>query len=155
MNDQVMQINDTLKRSDLSELGLSPGADFATFLGMGQQDKGVADAVKRGEYRLVFLTEQLLFGRDAEEWTHALKKLDAEGKLLMIAVDEAHCVVMYPQSGSFRTHYAELGKLRDALPSIPMMALSAVPTKDMWAAIEKSLGMRADNIVRTIGSVFR
>ena len=155
MNDQVTQINDKLKRcgSDLSELGLSPGADFATFLGMGQEDKGVADAVKRGEYRLVFVTEQLLFGRDEEMWKHSLKSLYQQGKLMMIAVDEAHCVVQYPDSGTFRMHYRDIGKLRTALPSVPMMALSAVPTKDMWVRIEKSLGMR--DPVRTIGSVFR
>ena len=119
---------------------------------MAQEDKTVTEAVKRGKYRLVFLTEQLLFGDNT--LIPALKCLNAEGKLLLIAVDEAHCVVQYPESGSFRKHYRELGTLRDALPSVPMMALSAVPTADMWARIEKSLKMDTD-AVRTIGSVYR
>lgn len=156
MSDQVMQINATLRRhtkpSDLAELGLSPGADFAVFLGRGQEDKAVADAVKRGEHRLVFLTEQLLAD---VTWMHALQSLDAQRKLLMIAVDEAHCVVQYPESGSFRMHYGDLGKLRTMLPFVPIMALSAVPTREMWARIEQSLGMRADTVVRTIGSIYR
>ena len=156
MCDQVMQINGSLTRhtSDLGDLGVSPGGDFAAFLGMGQEDKAVAEAAKDGKYRLVFLTEQLLFGDPQQTWIGNLKRLHAEGRLLLIAIDEAHCVVQYPESGSFRTHYRELGKLRTALPAVPMMALSAVPTSAMWARIENSLGVRTD-AVRTIGSVYR
>ena len=43
-------------------------------------------------------------------------------------------VIEWPES-DFRGDYARLGELREALPGLPMLALSATPTPSMWQSI--------------------
>ena len=119
MVDQVTQINTRLHKlvgDDLSALGL----------GSAQTDPHVARAAMAGEYRLLYITERLLFSSSSSSssspvktwdergsqhsmregnplefrekpWVHALQALHRAGRLLLLAVDEAH-VVLYPRS---------------------------------------------------------
>ena len=129
MVDQVTQINTRLHKlvgDDLSALGLGHGREFAALLGSAQTDPHVARAAMAGEYRLLYITERLLFSSSSSSssspvktwdergsqhsmregnplefrekpWVHALQALHRAGRLLLLAVDEAH-VVLYPRS---------------------------------------------------------
>jgi superfamily II DNA helicase RecQ len=101
--------------------------------------------------RLVYVTEKLIF----EGWFGPpLRKLYDEGRLLMMAVDEAHLVVEWTQS-AFRSRYGDIGSFRQqALPRLPLMALSAVPTPQMWQAVQRSLGIELA-ATRTTSSICR
>ena len=167
MKDQVSVMNErllanTTKLSGLSDLGIAEGrSDVVAFLGMGQQDKSVDAAVRAGKYRIVLMTEKLLFGDDSASggsrsahtsWLEALAAMHNDGKLLLIAVDEAHCIVKDVESGC--TGYRRLCELRALLPGLPMMALSAVATPAMWPVIRKTLNLSPDAI-ESYGSVYR
>ena len=60
------------------------------------------------------MSEKNLFDNDGY-WIETLKKLHAEGKLRPIAIDECHKIVEWGET-EFRSSYARLGELRDALP---------------------------------------
>ena len=89
---QVCQLNATLQHTmggDLSPLGVRRDAEIAALLGTAQPNPDVARAAERGEYRLLYLTEKLIFSGG---WISTLQTLHAAGQLLLIAVDEAHVV---------------------------------------------------------------
>lgn len=52
--------------------------------------------------------------------------------LALIAVDEAHCISEW--GFDFRTEYRHLYKLREALPEVPFMALTATATPKVSGA---------------------
>ena len=104
MVDQVRQLNcrlELLMGGDLSALGVAAGAQAACFLGSAQTDSKIRATVERaamaGEYRLVYITERLIFGAKSM-WIDALRRLHDNGQLLFIAVDEAHVVLEWPEN---------------------------------------------------------
>ncbi|KAF5351184.1 hypothetical protein D9756_008189 [Leucocoprinus leucothites] len=73
------------------------------------------------EIKLCYVTPEKL-AKDTK-FVMLLQKLMAAGKLARVVIDEAHCV---SQMGhDFRPDYQKLHKLRQLLPSVPIMALSA------------------------------
>ncbi|KAJ3554988.1 hypothetical protein NP233_g12309 [Leucocoprinus birnbaumii] len=69
------------------------------------------------EIKLCYVTRRI------KNFVILLQKLMAGGKLARVVIDEAHCV---SQMGhDFRPDYQQLHKLRQLLPSVPIMALSA------------------------------
>ena len=103
-------------------------------------------AAERGEYRVLYVTEYIASGYGKQ----LLLSLYQANRLLLVAVDEAHCVEQWPES-DFRKSYAELGKLRQELSGVPFAALSAVPTPRMWRAIRKSLKIDENALVVNSG----
>ena len=94
MVDQVSQLNIRLGRimgDDLTALGIAPGAKVAALLGTGQPDPTVNQAAMAGEYRLLYITERLIFGASSN-WLKTLQELHRAERLLFLAVDEAHVV---------------------------------------------------------------
>ncbi|KXN84458.1 Mediator of RNA polymerase II transcription subunit 34 [Leucoagaricus sp. SymC.cos] len=73
------------------------------------------------EIKLCYVTPEKL-AKDTK-FVMLLQKLMAAGNLARVVIDEAHCV---SQMGhDFRPDYQKLHKLRQLLPSVPIMALSA------------------------------
>lgn len=65
----------------------------------------------------------------------------------LIAIDEAHCVSQWGHD--FRTSYRTLGNIRDALPTIPFLALTATATKRVLDDITTNLRLRQPQIICT------
>ena len=62
-------------------------------------------------------------------------------QLARLVVDEAHCVSQWGHD--FRSDYKELGALRQLLPSVPFMALTATATKACQADVRKLLKLKS------------
>ena len=63
------------------------------------------------------------------------------GELLLLAVDEAHCIVAWGHD--FRPAFLKLAELRRHLPGVPVMALSATATQPVRAEIAARLALRS------------
>jgi len=110
----------------------------ACFLGTAQPDPNVEQAALRGEYRLVYLTPEKLTGSFLER----LKPLHARGGIALIAVDEAHCISEWGHD--FRPAYRALRGIRQELPGVPLMALTATAIPRVQLDIVEQLGLSKD-----------
>ncbi|HEY4134537.1 MAG TPA: DNA helicase RecQ [Alphaproteobacteria bacterium] len=72
--------------------------------------------VAAGETRLLYLAPERLM---TERMLDALGRLDVR----LIAVDEAHCISQW--GPAFRPEYADLARLREMFPQVPIIALTA------------------------------
>jgi ATP-dependent DNA helicase RecQ len=82
--------------------------------------RDVLARLHRGELDLLYVSPERLLGEGAGGGF--LDRLD-EIDIALIAIDEAHCVSQWGHD--FRPEYAALGSLRQRLPGVPMVALTA------------------------------
>ncbi|XP_078578386.1 bifunctional 3'-5' exonuclease/ATP-dependent helicase WRN-like [Branchiostoma floridae x Branchiostoma japonicum] len=126
-------------------LGLKVANIPACFLGSAQKDKAdVMRNLMRGEYRVVYITPEYAAGGAGES---VLKDLDKKIGITLIAIDEAHCVSQWGHD--FRSSYRTLGKIRDILPNVPIMAVTATATPEVKNDICQSLSLRNPQITMT------
>ena len=150
MQDQVTALNNTVGNSIDRDGGKT---DIACFLGSGQIDKTVEERVFRGEYKIVFVTPEKISFRDDEfsssttsssVFMQRLQSLKTMNKIGLIAIDEAHCISQWGHD--FRVSYKRLAVLRDQLPGIPIMALTATAVKHVREDISKTLKLNNPHI---------
>lgn len=67
------------------------------------------------------------------EWSNTLP-------LTLIAIDEAHCVSSWGHD--FRASYRKLGELRNLIPDVPILAVTATATEKVRIDIIKTLQLR-------------
>ncbi len=91
----------------------------------------------RGEWRLLYVAPERLM---LDNWQENLKNWNVTA----IAIDEAHCVSEWGHD--FRPEYRQISKLRELLPEIPVMALTATATERVRADIIKHLKLRSPSI---------
>lgn len=92
-----------------------------------------------GGYKLLYLSPERL----QTDWI--LSRLQTMN-VSFIAVDEAHCISQWGYD--FRPSYLNIGKLREALPNLPVMALTASATPQVLADIRKEMRLRDPVLVR-------
>jgi len=112
----------------------------ATFLNstLGERESRSRFAgLHRGEWRLLYVSPERLM---LEGWIENLRAWNVSA----FAIDEAHCVSEWGHD--FRPEYRQLAQLRDALPEIPMMALTATATERVRADVVKHLKLREPEI---------
>ena len=80
-----------------------------------------------------------------------IAELHKAGKLLAVAVDEAHLISSWGRD--FRKHYRELGSLRASLPGVPFLAFTATASPSVRADIVASLGLT--NTLVSSESIYR
>ncbi|MBI3886956.1 MAG: DNA helicase RecQ [Opitutae bacterium] len=87
----------------------------------------------RGEWRLLYVAPERLM---LDNWQENLKAWHVTA----LAIDEAHCISEWGHD--FRPEYRQIAKLREILPGVPVMALTATATDRVRADIIKQLQLR-------------
>ena len=90
-----------------------------------------------GDARLLYTTPETALGRLRSK----LGDLHRRVGIRLIAIDEAHCVSEWGHD--FRPEYQRLAELRDELPGVPVMALTATATPRVQEEIVRNLGLGA------------
>jgi ATP-dependent DNA helicase RecQ len=109
----------------------------ACLLGSAQTDPRVHADAFAGRYEIVYMTPELAIASVA---SGRLAQLHQTAGVSLLAVDEAHCVSEWGHD--FRPEYARLGELRDVLPGVPVMALTATATPRVRTELCRLLRMR-------------
>ncbi|MBI3829895.1 MAG: DNA helicase RecQ [Planctomycetes bacterium] len=108
----------------------------ATFLNSTLQPEDARARLRgvyEGRYRLLYAAPERIM---LDGFQSALAQWNVEA----IAVDEAHCISEWGHD--FRPEYRKLAQLREVLPNVPLMALTATATERVRADIVKHLHLR-------------
>src|SRR5688572_27450474 len=112
----------------------------ATFLNStleADESRSRLRGLHRNEFRLLYAAPERLM---LDGWSENLRKWNVN----CLAIDEAHCVSEWGHD--FRPEYRQLAKLRDALPDVPVMALTATATARVRTDIITHLKLREPEI---------
>ncbi|MBA3962749.1 MAG: DNA helicase RecQ [Chthoniobacterales bacterium] len=126
MKDQV----DALQASGVAATFLNSALD-------GNQARQRLRGLYDGEFRLLYVAPERLMLESFLEKVRAWN-------IAQIAIDEAHCISEWGHD--FRPEYRELSKLRELLPDVPLMALTATATERVRADIVRQLKLREPRI---------
>ncbi|XP_049671326.1 bifunctional 3'-5' exonuclease/ATP-dependent helicase WRN isoform X4 [Accipiter gentilis] len=127
MEDQVLQLT-------MSEIP-------ACLLGSAQS-KNVKGCIKAGQYRVIYMTPEFCSGN-----LELLQDLDRTIGITLIAVDEAHCISEWGHD--FRNSLRSLGSLKKALPSVPIVALTATASPSIREDIVSCLNLKNPQVTCT------
>ena len=125
MKDQV----DALRSNGIRAEALNSSNDSTT-------DAEIYQRICRGEVKILYLSPERLVGE--MEW------LQQNVCISLIAIDEAHCISQWGHD--FRPEYTQLGSLRDAFPSAPILALTATADKTTKLDILKQLNLHEPRV---------
>ena len=93
-----------------------------------------------GELDLLYVSpERLMGGRTLEHLTRLHDSANHPG-VAAIAIDEAHCVSIW--GNDFRPEYVRLSELRQSLPGVPIIALTATADSATQSDISKQLDLQ-------------
>ena len=98
------------------------------------------DNAKYGNFKLAYLSPERLLNKS---FLNHIKSLKING----IAIDEAHCVSEWGHD--FRPAFKEIKNLKQLLPEVPMIALTASATKKVLKSISFELGMRTPKVFKS------
>jgi ATP-dependent DNA helicase RecQ len=91
----------------------------------------------RGEYKLLYVAPERLM---LDGWADNLQNWNVS----CLAVDEAHCVSEWGHD--FRPEYRQLAKLRQQLPDVPVIALTATATERVRTDVITHLKLRQPEV---------
>jgi ATP-dependent DNA helicase RecQ len=112
----------------------------AVFSGMSYREIDVAlDNCIYGNVKLLYISPERL---KTELFRTRLQKM----KVTLLAVDEAHCISQWGYD--FRPPYLEIADIREHLPNVPVLALTASATPDVQDDIQEKLAFKQKNVFR-------
>ena len=95
--------------------------------------------IRSGRVRLVYISPERL---DTEIFRIKLRSM----KVSMITVDESHCISQWGYD--FRPAYLKIAEIRELLPGVPVLALTATATPEVVKDIQSRLNFREENVFR-------
>lgn len=97
------------------------------------------DNCVHGAVKFLYLSPERL---ETEIAKARLQKMD----ISLIAIDESHCISQWGYD--FRPSYLKLEKLRDLLPGIPVLALTATATPEVVKDIQQKLKFKKEHVLQ-------
>lgn len=113
---------------------------LAIYAGMSRQD--IVTTLENcifGNYKFLYISPERL---DSELFRTKLKKMNVS----MITVDESHCISQWGYD--FRPAYLKIADIRELLPDVPILALTATATPEVVSDIQARLGFKEENVFR-------
>ena len=99
----------------------------------------VLNNCRYGDNKLLYVSPERL---TTDKMRDAIKRI----KVNLIAVDESHCVSQWGYD--FRPPYLRIAEIREILPSVPLLALTATATPEVIIDIQAKLHFRAPHLFR-------
>jgi ATP-dependent DNA helicase RecQ len=122
---------------NLQKRGIPAAAIYA---GMSRRQVDIVlENACNGAYKLLYLSPERL---QTEIAIARIKRMNVN----LIAVDEAHCVSQWGYD--FRPSYLQITALREMLPQVPLLALTATATKEVVLDIQDKLAFREQRVFR-------
>ena len=106
---------------------------LAVYSGMTREEIVVA---LFGDYKFLYISPERL---DTDIFRAKLRNM----KINMITVDESHCISQWGYD--FRPAYLKISEIRELLPTVPVLALTATATPEVVKDIQTKLGFREDS----------
>jgi ATP-dependent DNA helicase RecQ len=113
---------------------------LAIYSGMTRQE--ILTALENcifGNYKFLYISPERL---DTEIFRTKLRSM----KVSMITVDESHCISQWGYD--FRPAYLKIAEIRELLPEVPVLALTATATLEVVTDIQARLKFREGNVFR-------
>ena len=113
---------------------------LAIYSGMTRQE--ILTALENcifGNYKFLYISPERL---DTEIFRTKLRSM----KVSMITVDESHCISQWGYD--FRPAYLKIAEIRELLPGVPVLALTATATPEVVKDIQSRLNFREENVFR-------
>ena len=113
---------------------------LAIYSGMTRQE--IVTALENcifGDYKFLYISPERL---DTEIFRIKLRSM----KVSMITVDESHCISQW--GDDFRPAYLKIAEIRELLPGVPVLALTATATPEVVKDIQSRLNFREENVFR-------
>lgn len=112
----------------------------AVYTGMSwDKQRAALDNCLYGPYHFLYCSPERL---ESEEFRKRLADLP----IGLIAVDEAHCISQWGYD--FRPSYLNIAAVRELLPGVPVLALTATATPETIEDIQAKLGFSEPNVLR-------
>ena len=125
MKDQV----DALKAKGIKAI--------AVYSGLNNREIEIAyDNCTYGDVKFLYISPERLK-------SDLFKARLSQMKVNLLAVDEAHCISQWGYD--FRPSYLEIVEIRNQLPNVPVLALTATATAEVVADIQQKLGFKQLN----------
>lgn len=113
---------------------------LAVYSGMTREEIIVAlENCIFGDYKFLYISPERL---DTEIFKTKLRSM----KVSMITVDESHCISQWGYD--FRPAYLKISEIRNLLPGVPVLALTATATPEVVKDIQLKLGFKDGNVFR-------
>lgn len=128
MKDQVQNLNNRGIKALAIHSGMSP-----------MEIKITLDNAVWGEYKFLYISPERL---SSERFTERLAQMDVN----LITVDEAHCISQWGYD--FRPSYLNITRIRETLPGVNFLALTATATKIVVKDIQEKLEFEKNNVLQ-------
>lgn len=114
----------------------------ACLLGSAQTDPNIVQRINQNEFSVIYCCPEHLRSLRGTNLLRSLKH-----RLTLIAIDEAHSISQWGHD--FRQDYRKLNVIREIIPNVPILAVTATATEDVRQDIIRMVGLNAPRVIVT------